>query len=191
MVTTDSRDSDLLTDLVQRYGAQIEGLVRQMVHDGDIAKHIVQETYIKVFRRFGRASTPPVLYAKAYLFDAAMTNAILYLKRSRSLPELVLNAGEAEAVPDDAPGPQKIALLEDALAQLGEILEDLPEKQRRVFELRQINGTPRRQIAQQLGMSEKSVTNLTTRALANLRERLSERGFDSLLDLDDDVRPRK
>ncbi|MFL6603968.1 MAG: RNA polymerase sigma factor [Steroidobacteraceae bacterium] len=193
MVNSDSKDGSagLLTDLVRRYGAQMERLVRQMVHDGDVAKHIVQETYLNAFRRFQRTSAPPVLYAKTYLFDACITNAINYLQRDRSSPESAQNAIEAEDVPDGAPGPQKLALLEDALAHVGKILEELPLKQRQVFRLGQIDGVPRRQVAQQLGLSEKSVTNLTTRVLANLRMRLAERGFDSVLDIDDDGSPQK
>jgi len=185
MAAVDPKDgsTDQLTELVQKYGAQLEALVRQIVHDGDAAKHIVQHTYEKMVRRLGQASATPILHTKAYLFSACIRNAITYLERGQSEPSLVDDPAEVASVADHAPGPEKRAVLDDALVQLTKIVSELPPKQRLVFELGQVEGVPRSEIAVRLGMSEESVRNLTTRALGNVRARLSALGFDSVLDL--------
>jgi RNA polymerase sigma factor (sigma-70 family) len=154
-----------------------------MVHDADAAKHIVQHTYLKMIQRFGRTSNTPILHAKAYLFNACIRNAITYLEQGRSAPIFAPDPSEVENVADHAPGPEKIALLEDLMEQLGKIVDGLPPKQRQVFQLGQIEGVPRREIAERLDLSEDSVTNLTTRALRNVKARLSALGFDSVLDI--------
>ena len=59
------------------------------------------------------------------------------------------------------------------LERLGTIVAALPVQCRRVFELRKFDGLSHRDIAQRMGLSEKTVENHLTRALARIAEALA------------------
>ena len=60
------------------------------------------------------------------------------------------------------------------LDRLRAIVSSLPVQCRRVFELRKFEGLSHRDIAQRMGLSEKTVENHLTRALARVAETIAE-----------------
>ena len=65
--------------------------------------------------------------------------------------------------------------------QIGETVAALPERCRLVYQLSREEGLNNRAIAQRLGISEKTVENQLTKALARLRTRLGNPAFLSFL----------
>jgi len=74
---------------------------------------------------------------------------------------------------DDAPGPEDRAVHRDELARLIAILDQIPEGQRQIIELR-LAGLSSTEIASTLSMSRAAVKSAQTRAYARLRDLLSE-----------------
>ena len=183
MANLDSRDgtSEALAQLIRDFGSELEERVRRVVRDADAAGNIVQHTYEKLFQRLARQGSLPIIDMKAYLFDSALKNAFTYLKQRVGSDSRIEFTDVVPDIPDRSAGPEKRAVLDDAVEQLGDILKELTPKQRRVFVLGQIERVPRREIAWLLGISEEAVDKLTTRALTSIRKSLIARGFESAL----------
>jgi len=140
---------------------------------------VVQESFLRVWR--ARAAQP-IASARAFLFKVARHLALDLLRHERRSPIetvgnlAVLNVSEERrAVPAAVSRNEKIQLLIAAI-------DDLPPKCRQVVILRKLKFVPQREVAVQLGISEKGVEIHLTRGLARCRDYLQKRGVMSLFD---------
>jgi RNA polymerase sigma factor (sigma-70 family) len=191
IVSSDDNDrtAKLVSELIRAHGPQLEHLVTQIVRDTEEARQILQDTYLSLYNRLRDAKVGPVINPRAYLFNAASVNALEHIRSEqrlkRAVPGVIVEEDAAVGIQDRGPGPEKEVALQDVMQQLSDLVDALPKKQRQVFVLGKIECLPRRDIAEQMGISESAVDNLMTRALANLRAGLFERGIESAIAMDD------
>ncbi len=140
---------------------------------------VVQESFLRVWR--ARAAQP-IASARAFLFKVARHLALDVLRHERRSPIdpvgdlATLNVSEERrAVAATVSRNEKIQLLIAAI-------DDLPPKCRQVVILRKLKFVPQREVAAQLGISEKGVEIQLTRGLARCRDYLQKRGVSSLFD---------
>jgi len=186
----EARTAKVVTELIRIHGSQLQLMVTRIVRDPGVAQQVLQDTYLNLVQRLRQEdSTTPIANAAGYLFCAATTNALYHVRREaenrRMSPEIVVDDVAAVRVPDRAPGPAKAEAMRNVIEELNDLVDRLPEKQHRVFVAGKLQGRPYREIAMELGIEEASVQNLMTRALANLRAGLVERGIESALAFDD------
>lgn len=134
---------------------------------------VVQESYFRIWKaRAGR----PLHSARAFLFTVARHVALDFLRRRRISP--VSAVGDLAALPvlevnhDSAKGAsmaEKIALLEAGLAAL-------PPRGREVVLLRKFEGLSQKEVAERLGISEKTVDEHLYRGLRRLGAFLRAKG---------------
>src|SRR5262249_57444192 len=76
--------------------------------------------------------------------------------------------GEIESLNliSDEPGPDRRLAAHQELERLQAIVARLPARCRRAFELRKFQGLSHREVAEHMGLSEKTIENHLTRALA-------------------------
>lgn len=140
---------------------------------------VVQESFLRVWR--ARAAQP-IASARAFLFKVARHLALDVLRHERRSPiDTVGNLAslnvseEGRAVAATVSRNEKIQLLIAAI-------DDLPPRCRQVVILRKLKFVPQREVAAQLGISEKGVEIQLTRGLVRCREYLQRRGVSSLFD---------
>jgi RNA polymerase sigma factor (sigma-70 family) len=113
------------------------------------------------------------------LFDVATKLALDRLRQNRA--EAVAADGtqaEVNDVPDEAPRPDRRALLDEAMQRLTRIIEELQPSLRQVFVMRFVTQMPRQEIADKLHISVGAVEHRLTRALTHCRQRLAAHGID-------------
>ena len=91
-----------------------------------------------------------------------------YARRSRIVPIELLGEIDALNIFSEEPGPDRQVGARQELARLRVIVAALPPQCREVFELRKFEGLSHREVAQRMGLSEKTVENHLTRALARI-----------------------
>src|SRR3546814_12467778 len=74
----------------------------------------------------------------------------------------------------DEPSPGRIAACRRELDRVRRLIEGLPERCRRIFELRTIEGLPQREVAQRLGVAEHVVENDVTKGLKLILQAIAE-----------------
>jgi RNA polymerase sigma factor (sigma-70 family) len=167
--------ADFVSRLSRAHGPQLLRYLERMLGRKDAAEDVAQEAYLKLYRlsRPNEVNSP-----RALLFDVATKLAIDRLRQARA--EAAAKDAEAEMndVPDEAPRPDRRALLDEAMQRLTHIIEELQPSLRQVFVMRYVTQMPRQEIADKLHITVGAVEQRLTRALTHCRQRLAAHGID-------------
>lgn len=158
--------------LYARYAAWVLRLARRVTGDDDLARDVLQETFVDLVRRLpalkltGRLTT--------YLYAAVRHRSIdAARRRRRDAPGRTSPEGVPAApapVSEDPSAVERRAMLADALA-------DLPGAQREVLLMRIVDEMSVREIAAALDVPEGTVKSRLHHALGTLREDPRTRGY--------------
>jgi RNA polymerase sigma factor (sigma-70 family) len=127
-----------------------------------------QEIYLRVCEAAKNQIPRPV---RPFLFTVARNLLIDQMRRDQVIPIDAVSDLEALNLAVDVPGPDRSAIARSELRRLQSALQELPPRCREVLILRRIEGFSRHEISQQMGITEKTVTQYLThgvRVLANL-----------------------
>jgi RNA polymerase sigma-70 factor (ECF subfamily) len=132
------------------------------------ADDLLQDAILRAFRAFDAYRGED---AKAWLFAIVRNCHRSALRAGLRRPQAPLpEDGGAEALIEPAPGPEEQALLADERRLLDRIVSGLPEEQREILILREIEDMAYREIAQVLELPIGTVMSRLARARAALRE---------------------
>ncbi len=135
-----------------------------MAGDTGDAEDLVQETFIRVARRWNQVESMdhPVAYARRILVNLALDGAE---RRSRQRAELEPTGGRAEMADECAARALRGV---DDLAELQRALTELPPRQRAVLVLRYWADLPLAEVAAILGCSAGTVKSTASKGAARL-----------------------
>lgn len=162
-----------LAQAVEVYYDELRRFVRFRTGSESMAEDIVQETWV-------RASTSAAAMpenARAYVFRMASNLTADHMKRETARPAAPIEV-ETEIGAADNLTPESQAAARQELAILAAAVQELPSKRREIFILYRGHGLTMRQIAQRLGISQKTVEKQIARAMVHCRARLKEAGRD-------------
>jgi RNA polymerase sigma-70 factor (sigma-E family) len=159
--------------LVDLYRSDYAGLVRlaaMLVDDVGVAEELVQDAFVAVARRDGRAGLDDPAAAGAYLRSAVLNRARSQLRR-REVRRRHLRS--VDAVPT-APPADRDLLASDEHRRVLAAVDRLPARQRAVLVLRYYGELSVAETAAALGISQGSVKTHTHRGLAALEAVLGD-----------------
>lgn len=163
-------DETALRRIFDRYYDPLLADVYRLVPDEDSCQDLVQDVFVELWRK--RADLDIRGPLRPYLRRAAVNRAINFIKtRRRFVLETPdeLAGTTADTSGHDIGQKHEQESLETALHAA---VDALPEKCRLVFSLSRFEQLSHRQIAEQLGISVKTIENQITKALKTLRETL-------------------
>jgi RNA polymerase sigma factor (sigma-70 family) len=155
-------------DLYERYSAQIYGYCLHQLGSREEAEDAVQTTFMNAFRGLQRGIVPEL--ESAWLFKIAH-NVCLSRRRSSWRRGRVESPNNFEVLQEVVPGREQVA---DELIRLQDVLEEMPENQRRAILLREWQGLTYREISTELGLSQAAVETLIFRARRALAQGLEQ-----------------
>lgn len=167
-------DGRAFNELVELYQHRIYAFCARMVGDAHEAEDLAQDVFLLVYRHAGEFREESSFTTWIYRIARNVTlNRIRYLDRrgrqsKRSLDEVGEDRlGTTQGGPDDLiEGRQTAALIQDAISRL-------PEQQRVVVVLRDIEGLSYEDIVAVTGLAEGTVKSRIHRARSALAARLS------------------
>ncbi len=160
--------ADAASDLYERYSAQIYGYCLHQLGSREEAEDAVQTTFMNAFRGLSRGIVPEL--ESAWLFKIAH-NVCLSRRRSSWRRGKVEAPNNFEVLQEIVPGREQVA---DELIRLPDVLEEMPENQRRAILLREWQGLTYREISAELGLSQAAVETLIFRARRALAQGLEQ-----------------
>ncbi|HEY4207245.1 MAG TPA: sigma-70 family RNA polymerase sigma factor [Puia sp.] len=181
-------DKDFLTRLSRGEPAALRVLVddyfpvlcryaRRILPDDGLAKDIVQETFIKLWRYDGSFSTLAGL--KGFLFTTTRNGCLNLLRgRERAESRHLKLAEESPQVTDTL---MNDILEAESVALIYQVVRRLPEKMREVLFLSFREGLTTAEIAAQLHTTEKNIRKRKYKALIGLRKQFQQPGKPLLL----------
>lgn len=135
--------------------------LRRSVQPQDL-DDIIQEAYFRISRL---TDISQIRSGRAYLFTTARMLLLERLRRARIVNIEAIADIESLQISTDAPSPERVASGRRELDRVRKLLQGLPERCRRVLELRKIEGLPQRQVAEQMNLPEHIVENDVAKAL--------------------------
>jgi RNA polymerase sigma-70 factor (ECF subfamily) len=164
------RDSDALTELFLRHSRLVFSIGFRILQDAGEAEEIVQDVFLYLFQRAIQFDQTKGT-AKAWIVQVTHSRSI---DRRKFLQRRHFYVGTDVAdFADSLAGGQDVqreVMSNWNLAQLQLVLRDLPEKQRRTFELFFFEELELREIAEKLGESVENVRHYYYRGLQKLRK---------------------
>src|SRR5712691_9112520 len=149
---------DAAQDLYERFSGQIFGYCLHQLGSREEAEDAVQTTFMNAFRGLQRGIVPEI--ESAWLFKIAH-NVCLSRRRSSWRRGRVEAPNNFEVLQEVVPARERMG---DELIRLQDVLEEMPESQRRAILLREWQGLSYREIAEELELSQSAVETLIFRA---------------------------
>jgi RNA polymerase sigma factor (sigma-70 family) len=155
-------EADATRDLYERFSGQIFGYCLHQLGSREEAEDAVQTTFMNAFRGLRRGIVPQV--ESAWLFKIAH-NVCLSRRRSTRRRGKVEAPNNFEVLQEVVPARERMG---DELIRVQDVLEEMPETQRRAILLREWQGLSYREIASELGITQSAVETLIFRARRSL-----------------------
>jgi len=172
-----------ITEVINDYSKRLLGFIRKRVTNEADAQDILQDVFYQFI-----GNTEPIERLTSWLFT--VTRNKIKDRHKKHKPQLLediypdvegeemLNWSELFFDEDDTPETAYLrALFWEAL---DEALDELPEKQKQVFILNELEGIPFKDIAEQTGETVNTLISRKRYAVLHLRERLSDLRNDLL-----------
>lgn len=168
-------------ELVSRYEQRVYTLALRILRQREDAEEVVQEAFVSVLEHLEtfRGEAP----FKSWLLRIATNQALHVLRKRKGLSTVPFQEERGESEQHPLPHPQLIARWKESPERLAEqlevhhslarALEDIDEKYRLVFVLRDVSEFSTKETAMALNISEPNVKIRLLRARLMLRERLT------------------
>ncbi len=165
--------------LFKTHFAHLTNLSNQLVKDQNTAKDITQKVFIHLWEN--RDQMDPSKNIVSYLFTSVKNRSLNYIRDNKKFRSKVLDldCGDFELevqTPEEDAGDLKLKI-DCALA-------DLPEKCRMVFKMSRFEGMKYREIAEELGIAQKTVEAHMSKAIKTLKSVLKDHLMLLILILD-------
>jgi RNA polymerase sigma factor (sigma-70 family) len=132
---------------------------------------VIQEAYCRMLALEG---VDHIRSGRAYLFTTARNVVRERLRRARVVNiETVLEI-DALSTEADERSPERVAASRQELARVRQLIEGLPGRCRRIFELRKMDGLSQREVAQIMGVPEYTVEHDIAKGLKLILKALAE-----------------
>lgn len=166
----ESRNEAAFEKVFKTHFKGLHGYACSILKDEMVAEEVVQNVFFKLWERTENLSINGSL--TAYLYRAVNNESLNYLKHQKvKMAHGQFVAYRNERQVEGASGKIQLKELESRLQQA---LNDLPEQCRTIFQLSRFEELRYREIANQMGLSIKTVENQMGKALRILREKLAD-----------------
>lgn len=162
-----SKECCNINEAIQEFYDYLKNFIQSKVHDAEVANDLVQEVMLKLIE--SHQKNVPVANVKAWLFQISK-NVIFDYFKSHKLETSPLNDFENYVTPDQ---PDETA--DDYVIQM---ISMLPEKDKEILLLNDIEQLPQQKIAQHLNIGISAVKMRVKRAREKLRSQ-----FDSCCEI--------
>ncbi len=162
-------NDEALKQLFFKYYDMLVRFAVPILKDQDMARDIVQEVFVKIWEK--RSNLNQATRLRPYLFTS-VKNACLNLLRREERVQWTSESDELDSWSTPQEHVQAQIQEKDLNKALHRALDKLPPKCRQIFELRRFEELSNKEIAQELGISIKTIENQMTKALKLLRTEL-------------------
>lgn len=160
----------LAREILPHEGDVRRWLRRSLVVSGDV-DDVIQEAYCRLadLGDPARIASP-----RAYFFQTARSIVLEQMRRARIVRIEAVTEIDALRIEWDEPSPERIVGGREELDRVMQAVAALPDRCRRIFEMRRVLGLSQKDIAQRLGVTENIVENEAARGLKAVLKRLGE-----------------
>ena len=160
-------DRESFNQVFRHYYSPMVRFCIRYVADSDIASEIVQDLFVKLWSNREKISFNTSF--ESYMLTSVRNSAITYINKERAHNEAHLRVFSQESDNTDPSETLQSNNLEESYRQ---ILKDMPDKRREVFLASRYDGLKYAEIAEKLGISQKTVEAQMSAAIKQLKDGL-------------------
>lgn len=165
---TAGRDRQAFSDLYAVTSGKLFGVILRIVRNRDDAADILQESYLRIWRRAGNYY-PDRGAPLSWMIAIARNGALDWLRARRVAPS-ASGAADIEDRPDLGPNPLEQTIVKTEVQALSLCLDELESRQRECILLAFKEGFTHLQLSQRLDHPLGTVKSWIKRSLARLKE---------------------
>lgn len=166
-------DESAMQVLYTRHYQRIYRFIIRQIRDDMMAEDILNDVFLDCWRQAHKFEGRSAV--STWLTAIAFNKSISYLRKKR---EAQVGDGQAEALVDEADGPQTLLLKDDKGDQIKEAMDELSLDHRTVIDLAYYHEMGVKEIAEILDVPSNTIKTRLFHARKNLHEILIERGVD-------------
>ena len=164
------RDEKSFEQLFRVQYAPLCGYARKYIDDPDQSEEVVQEVFVNLWQK--RDSIEVTSTIESYLFRSVRNTCLNILKHFKVREKH--KDGITTSYDNSSNQADNRVLELELMNQIEELISGLPPERQKVFKLSRFEGMKYKEIAEELGISVKTVEAQMGKALKYLRENLSE-----------------
>jgi RNA polymerase sigma-70 factor (ECF subfamily) len=162
-----SGSKEAFRTLFDRYGLRIHRFALGYLKSDHDAEELVQEVFLKLWDK--RESLDSSKNTKGFIFKIAV-NAIYDFIRRKNIQKAFQEFASQNPANSDETWHEVV--YNDMLAQMNQLISQMPEQRQKVFKLSREDGLSNDEISQKLGLSKRTIENQLYRATAFLKKNL-------------------
>ncbi len=168
-------DESAFSTIVLKYQNRLFRVALGILGDEDTAMDIAQDAFVKAYGHLMKFREDSGLYT--WLYRILYNLCISHLRRKKIVSFLSFDDDdESREFVSNLPDPEENFERKEIKNRINEALEKLPERQRSVFIMKQIEGLKHEEIASITGITEGAVKASYFQAVQKLRNHLKEYG---------------
>jgi RNA polymerase sigma-70 factor (ECF subfamily) len=162
-------DERAFEDLFFNYYKRLCGFAIKIVNSRELAKDCVQEVFLKIWRN--RENWEIDYSLSVYLYQAVRNQALNKVEKRKNKRDYTKKYYEEGFYKES--GEKELSREQNLIIEkIWQIVEEMPERRRMVFELHRKHGLNYKEIACVMGIALKTVDNHMGKALSDIREQL-------------------
>lgn len=173
-----SRQHTRFEQCVSKYAGGLKAYLRQRLGSDEDAEDALQDILYNLFRTAGN-DLESIVNLPAWLYRSAR-NLIFNISRKKTMENFDDNDLIIEILADNDSDQESQMLSQIFWQELEMALDGLPEPQRRVWELSELNGMSIKEISESTGAAQATVLSRKHYAVKHLRKRM-QRLYDDII----------
>lgn len=173
-ISTVAQRGRWFTEEVHPYDGELKAYLRRAYPSVSDVDDVVQESYLRIWKA---AAREPIQSAKAFLYLVARRVALNLVRKNRNAPFDAYGGTEASRVIDEKPDACESAILHERIDLLADALMSLPPRCREIVILNKVKGITQREVADRLGISERTVEVHVRAGVARCNTYLRDHGL--------------
>ena len=159
-------------ELFDRYSPHLMALIYRYVTDDNDAKDVLQDTFIKAFESIDDFAWHGEGSLKAWITRIAVNTSLNHLRSKKRLKAVAMTVDTLGDPPDMEDETTASEVYSIDAGTIMEMIAELPDGYRTIFNLYCLDGFSHQQIAEKLGISEKTSSSQLARAKALLARKI-------------------
>ncbi len=159
-------DREVFNRLFEKLYPKVKYFITGMCHDEEEAENLTQNLFLRLWAKRDRLKS--VNNINSFVFTMAYNESINFIRRSLTLTTLPIDSGADEVGGDT--DPQREVEYKELIEKVREMIDHMPLQRRKVFMMSREDGLSNREIAERLGISQRTVETHISMSLKELRK---------------------
>lgn len=176
-------ETHLYSEIIRRYNQRVYRVCRSFIRDESTVEDIMQEGYIKAFQNLSGFQSRSSF--STWLTRIMINECLMHKRRQVNSKFVELNHESIFMNPSSSNSPENIKYRKELKVILEKKIDDLPEKYKLVFMLREVENMSTKETCQALDLTDSNVKVRLNRAKSLLKESLlQELSYSELYDFE-------